>query len=286
MNQQATHAQRSAPLREDVLAFVGVPTHDGRIDIGVANAILKASRLCLTAVQFNSSSLLANNFNQLYCNALNLRRGGMPITHFCLLHCDVVPDSDNWLNEMILEMDEHGLDVISAVTPIKDGRGLTSTAMCMSAESDRVKATVRRITLHESMMMPTTFDAGDAATILKEWTQGCSSKLLINTGLLVIDLRCKYAEELFFTINDSVRSVVVDDVERLVPVCEPEDWCFSRLLAKLGVRYAATRAVLVKHIGRFQFDSRITWGYQLDPAHFPVETAESDVLAPACAAKV
>lgn len=275
-NKNQDEPQRDARKRsheKKPLIFVGIPTHNSLVDIGTVNALMKATSLCRCAVQFNNSSLLANNFNTLYCNALNMRSSGTPFTHFCLLHSDIVPVQDDWLNILVDEMQEHHLDVLSVVVPIKDGRGLTSTGMCMSGKHGSVKHKVRRITIHESMQLPTTFTGEDVSKQLKHWDHG--AVLLINTGLMMINLRCASSEQFFFTINDciSYREVKKGDAWRFIPDTESEDWCFSRRINCMGVRYGATRAVDVHHVGRFEFDSRIAWGSEHDPSHFPVEKA-------------
>jgi len=267
--------------------FIGVPTHSGQIGIGTVQAILKAPKLSDCVVHMNCCSLLAHNFNSIFCTALNLKESGaVPLTHFCLLHADIVPVQPNWLNIMIAEMEKHDLDVLSAVVPIKDGRGLTSTGVCMSDPNAAIKGDVRRLTLQETMKLPTTFTGPDLIGRLEGWEGDCAT-LLVNSGLLVMDLRHAPVHEYLFTINDEIRTLTTGEqtepgISRVART-EPEDWFFSRLLHELGVSYGATRAVDVKHCGVFDFDSRIAWGHEHDPSLFPVsddnKESENAVIA-------
>jgi len=247
--------------------FLGVPSHDAQIHTAVANVVLKATRINRVAVQFNCASLLAHNFNTLVCNAMNLIRAGTPITHFCLLHSDVVPLEDNFLGLMLAEMRQHDLAAISAVVPIKDARGLTSTGICMSSRKSCVRSHVRRLTTSETLRLPMTFTSDD----LEGAIEGCpeSPKLLINSGLLLLDLSVfgDHGVHPVFTINDEI--VFDDEREQYVPRCEPEDWFFSRLLRAWGLRYGATRVVPVNHVGQFSYDSRQAWGFHRDPVYYP-----------------
>src|ERR1700756_1644190 len=73
-----------------------------------------------------AGSLLACCHNQLWARALNERKKG--ITHICFLHSDVEPMNPDWLKVLYHEMVVTGADVISAIIPIKDHFGVTSTA--------------------------------------------------------------------------------------------------------------------------------------------------------------
>src|ERR1700756_2143001 len=73
-----------------------------------------------------AGSLLACCHNQLWARALNERKKG--ITHICFLHSDVEPMNPDWLEVLYHEMVVTGADVISAIIPIKDHFGVTSTA--------------------------------------------------------------------------------------------------------------------------------------------------------------
>src|SRR5215469_11944582 len=105
--------------------FLAVP-HYGSIESGTAGALLTASAQFSPYVNFEPGSLLSYVFNRLWCECLNMRRE-RPVTHFAMLHADMCPDP-GWLDILVTELERTGADVMSAVAPIKDQRGLTSTA--------------------------------------------------------------------------------------------------------------------------------------------------------------
>src|SRR4051812_48922453 len=110
------------------------------------------------------SSLLALNFNEMWARALNARSQG--ITHFVMLHADVVPHSATWVGQLRSIMDRHAASVLSVVLPIKDQRGLTTTGL-YSPGDPRLR---RRLTLQEVYQQPPTFT---------------HEHLLVNTGLMM-----------------------------------------------------------------------------------------------------
>jgi hypothetical protein len=264
------------PASRPEQVFLGIPCGDGRLDMGTAQAILKAPMQVRCAPAFNAFSLLACNFNFLFTTALNLRSQG--ITHFCMLHNDVAPQSDTWLTDLLNEMILADADAISAVVPIKNDQGLTSTGLDYSGLPDARPFACRRLTMTEIMQMPETFDADEAEAHLSDFpSDQIDPVLLINTGLLLIDIRKPWVESVKFQVLDEVRS----NPETGVMECftDPEDWNFSRQLHGLGVRYVATRKVHVQHAGRASYDNSVAWGRcKTDPA-FAHESIEEPVLA-------
>ena len=110
------------------------------------------------------SSLLAHGFNTLWAHALALRPQGL--THFLMLHADIVPVDVGWLNQLHQEMIRVGAQVLSVVVPYKGPQGLTTTAVDPPP--------VRRFTMKEIMAQPETFTHPD---------------LLLNTGLMLVSLQ-------------------------------------------------------------------------------------------------
>lgn len=170
----------------------------------------------------------------LYASALNARKDG--ITHFCLLHSDVVPD-DGWLDKLVALADMYKADVMSVILPIKDGRGLTSTAI-----ETEDKWHPHRLSLKEI------YDK--AATFTDE-------KILVNSGLMLIDIRKPWAEELCFRFEDSI---VKDDKGMFQSQVCPEDWLFSRDAAARGARIYATREIKAIHVGQAHYSNAFVWG--------------------------
>src|SRR5262245_29113674 len=105
--------------------FLACPSY-GQVEIEVALSILQASRDCDVLVQPQSFSILPHNFNILWCDALN-RREELGLTHFAMTHSDVAA-GQYWLDTLIAEQQATGVDILSTVIPIKNERGITSTA--------------------------------------------------------------------------------------------------------------------------------------------------------------
>lgn len=187
------------------------------------------------------SSLLALNFNIGWCEALNLRAQGVAPLYFLLLHSDIIAKSGDWFTTLFQEMASHRAEVLSVVVPIKDSRGLTSTAR----NTDRWRPV--RYTLAEIARQPITWTAPD---------------LLVNTGMLLVDMRREWVERVCFTVNDTIAHNPVTG--RWEADVEPEDWSFSRQCHALGVQVWATRAVAVTHLGESGFDSDAVWGDPVD----------------------
>jgi hypothetical protein len=267
----------TAAAESQPLVFLAVPTYDGRLDNGTFKAILAASRRRIIVAE-NNASLLAYNFNALYCMALNLRKT-MGVTHFCMLHGDVAPAGD-WLNAMLDEMAATGAEALSAVIPIKNTLGITSTALDLSGDGNVNPWNVRRLTIKEIARMPQTFDGRQAAAVLTHWDAARLPVLLINTGLLLIDLGAPWAERVLFTIEDRI---VRDENGDFRAFVNSEDWNLSRQLHRMGARYFATRRVAVLHSGRHDYSNCGDWGSDVDPAVFgngvvdePVQIAQGE----------
>lgn len=223
--------------------LIGAPTYDGsRVN---SLPIVRILRNPPPDVKVNlierNGSILTHGFNDLWCHALNLRSYELPVTHFLLMHADIVPEQDNWLEIMLAEMERTGAKVLSAVVAIKNESGLTSTAW------DTDKWEPQRFTLTElaNMTEPT-------------WTQ---PDLLINTGLLLVDFREPWVEKICFHMEDK-NECGPDGIWR--PRVVPEDWHFSRQCHELGIPVYATKAVTVNHRGGAGYSTSNVWGYPTD----------------------
>jgi len=249
-------------VRRSEVVFVGIPTYDQRVSAGTMMAVLVGGRNVRCVVQYGNASLLAHNFNILLSAALNLR-WQVGLTHFLLLHADVVPHGERWLETMLDEMERHHVQVLSAVIPIKDHRGLTSTALDTSGLKDVEPWRCRRLTLTECDKLPVTFDGREAAAGIDLWPKHLEPVLLVNTGLMLIDLRAKWVDDVCFTVRDQIGRNAED---RRTAYCEPEDWGFSRWLHSRCIPYKATRCVAVGHAGNAFYESGHVWGTdEIDP---------------------
>lgn len=200
-----------------------------------------------------SASLLTWNFNSAWATALNLKESH-GLTHFLLIHADVRPKGEDWLDVMLAEMERMQADVMSAIIPIKDQRGLTSTAL--DTDPWRPLRLTQRQVLTE---FPET------------WT---ADELLFNTGLLLVDLRKPWVEQVCFTMRDQI---VRDDDGQWRAYVQPEDWHFSRQCRALGVRAYVTRKVVVEHFGTGCWSSGQVWGEPVDQVNGALVREKYDV---------
>lgn len=211
----------------------------------------KDSNVCRN---YQAGSLLACNFNQLWCLALNLVHSGDQVDYFAMLHDDVGP-TDFWLDELIDELEAKQLDVLSVAVPIKDNRGLTSMALARHDGDSWMPHC--RLSMHDVYQLPETFTSDDLG----------GYRLLLNTGCWVAKWNQEWARTVHFEIND--RIVFNRTANRYQSQTEPEDWHFSRQLHEVGtgptahlkpLRIGATRKIAVTHTGEFDFVNTRAWG--------------------------
>lgn len=244
--------------------FVGVPTYNGQLDFATAsNALGKTSRRP-KYVSSASSSLLAMGFNILWCGALN-NREKLGLKWFAMLHADIVP-SEFWADELISEAEKFDADVMSAVVPIKNNEGITSTGMSDPNDDFRPYCRLTQTQINHSTF-PDTFDAGICSSALRalpgpmKVMPPAGSRLIVNTGCFVARIDRPWAEQVFFTIRDHIRK---DEDGNFLPCVSPEDWQFSRDVAALGGKVMATRKVKLVHKGMAEYSSAATWGLRKD----------------------
>lgn len=211
----------------------------------------KVDRLLLK----HGSSMTTRTFNMLWCDALNAR-ADHPITHFAMIHDDVCP-GDEWLDAMLEELEASGADMISAVIPIKDNHGLTSTAVDTGDPW-----LVRRLCLNEVFSMPVTFSVRDVP-----WAE-TDDYLLPNTGLFVCRFDQPWVEKIAFKFQNRIvrmpdGSFASQDI--------PEDWDMGRQLHALDRKVVCTRKVRLEH-EHPQFHNKMAWG------EWPTDLAYLDFL--------
>ncbi len=236
--------------------FLACP-HYGSFTPACVGGIYLASLKFQPLVHFSGASLLAYNFNLLWCQALNMRRE-RPVGYFAMLHADVGPDP-GWLDVLIEEMDATGADVMSAICPIKDQRGLTTTGIHDPEDKDMPPRT-RRLTLKEVHKLPPTFDAAGAGFPGK-W-------LALNTGCWVARLDRPWVDEFpGWTIMDGIATF---EGGMKVARVFSEDWHWSQWLNKRGVKLFATRKVNLTHTSNNATYPNTAWGdCATDEGDFP-----------------
>lgn len=212
----------------------------------------KATRKHQWMPSTGGGSLLAHVFNVLWLQAL-VTKPKVNAEWWAMLHSDVIP-AGGWLDTLIEEAEEHKADVVSAVLPIKDRRGVTSIAIDDPADP---WAPLRRLTMREVFRLPETFDAADCGYP--------GNALLINTGCMVVNLKAPWVDEFpGFEIRDTIRNL--PDGSRTA-MCAPEDWNFSRWLHQRNIKYVATRKVHADHVGEHRYPNDSVWGEETDPAY-------------------
>ena len=237
--------------------FLGMPGY-GTITGGAARGFFRASRRHDVNLQMREGSLLAHNFNLLWCWALNLAKKEK-IDYFAMIHADIEPE-DWWLDKLIEELESKSLDVLGVVAPIKDTRGMTSIALGREdGDTWRVHC---RLTMREVMELPETFTSDDVGGL----------PVLLNTGLWVCKFDLSWAKRCHFRINDRI---VCDPDGDYVPEVEPEDWYFSRLLHEQGLRIGCTRKVVIGHRGPMVWGNNKAWG----TSTFDAESLEESFIA-------
>ncbi len=194
-------------------------------------------------VRFRSTSLLTYTFNALWTDALNARSEG--VRRFVMLHDDIAPLDPHWLDLLLGEFDKSGADVLASVVPIKDERGVSSTALLNPATKEMV-----RVTMTEAQGYPKVFGGAEAGR--PGWV------VLPNTGLWVCDFTKPWVEKICFTIRDRNFRDPHDGLWKAQ--CYSEDWDFGVQCHALGLTVKATTAVKLKHTGNFGFPSFTAWG--------------------------
>jgi len=200
------------------------------------------------------------DFNILWSDAHNEYERGN-VTHFAMLHGDITPDpAQHWLDILLEEMDARQASLVSAVSPIKDNRGLSSTGI---ADINDPWRPWRRFTMREiHELLPETFDAAAAGYP--------NRPLLHNTGLWACDLRrpefhkANEAGELDLYFGFPTRAIRGDD-GAWQHQRESEDWLFSRDLFTRGILDTyVTRRIRLTHHGKMDFTNGPGWGNFVD----------------------
>jgi hypothetical protein len=230
--------------------YVGMPYSGNPCEGAVRSLYRTASQKRHTFCNSIQMSLLCMAFNSLWCGALNRRKEG--VKYFAMIHSDIVPEPW-WLDTLIDELEAHNADVVSAVVPIKNDEGVTSTAI---DDPENPFCPMARLTVKQTLNLPKTFSAKDVGFP--------DRALLVNTGLFVCRFDQPWVEKIHFNIKDRI---VVDKDGTFWPEVEPEDWGFSKQLHSLRRKVMATTAVRLSHVGNFGYGNAHAWGMEVDPNH-------------------
>lgn len=200
------------------MIFAGCPTYDGQRYNTRSLLELQAAGCRVVEMQL---SFLTRSFNELLCAARNAAA-----SHLLMIHADVVPAQPGWVQKLVTLSALHNAGVMSVVLPIKTGSGATSTAL----ETDDIWHP-RRLTLAEVAERPET------------WTE---PGLLVNTGLMLVDLR-QLPGDVAFTFHNRIVFDSARGGYRAESI--PEDWDFSRQVRLHRASVYATRAISAYHYG-------------------------------------
>jgi hypothetical protein len=202
----------------------------------------------------HAGSASQRNHNGAWYDALNKRdwgQGDEKPTHFAMIHADVCPPP-GWLDVYMAEMQKYDADVLSGVISFRDHSGLTSVAI---ENPDHLRDpgelwAPRRLTKYETNRLPETFSIADTDTP--------QSRLLFNTGLLLINLRGNWQDDTDFRFLYRKTRLGADlwspdgtytPAGYRVFEMRSEDWELARFCADRKLRVYCTRKVHIKHVG-------------------------------------
>jgi hypothetical protein len=219
------------------------------------------------------------DFNWLWIDAINCFEAG-DITHFAMLHGDIEPDpAQRWLDILLEIMDDKDAELVSAHSPIKDMRGITSSGIC--DPSDPWTGAYRRFTQQEILHeLPDPFNNRLAGYP--------DRPLLHNTACWVADLRKPVFHEK--TVDGHLKTIFrFPERARRGPdgrwqhEQESEDWVLSRELWERGATNTwITSRVRLTHHGYMSWpnweafgtykdgDENTAWRWRADQEKLPL----------------
>ena len=235
---QENKAEPAQPERKVI--YCGLPSYHGENPVAQTFEVFNQGPEFPMRVRPFKFSLLGYAFNFLWADALNSRKTH-GITHFLMIHADIVPIAGQaWLKTLLEEMEVMGADILSVVAPIKNTDGLTSTGIRFGAPFHPWM--VKRYTMKEIFELPETFT---------------HPQLVVNTGMMLVDIRKPWVEKIFFHIKDDM---IRHEDGNFEPIVFPEDWNFSEEAKALGAKVFATRKVRIEHHGAQIFPNDAPWG--------------------------
>jgi len=249
--------------------LIAVPTYGQSLTWGAARAVwFHATREHRFDVAQSSTSLITMNCNTLWCTALNMR-ASHELQWFAMLHSDVEP-VEWWIDKLIAEAEKHGADMMSAVIPLKNFTGSTSTGIASAGNAFNQFCRLTQSQIRHPSF-PETFginEAADALAALPEPLRVVGApreQLLVNTGCFVVRLTRPWAEKVWFEQTDGI------EIRNGLwsPMSQPEDWNFARRVSANSGKVMATRVVKVIHRGEAEYHSDQIWGQPRDLAGIP-----------------
>lgn len=243
--------------------FIATPTYSEDINTGSARALWHLATRgdsVRLRVGTRSSSLVPGSCNNLLCEAMN-ERESHNIKWFAMLHGDIEPEA-YWVDKLIEIANESSADMLSVVVPIKDPRGVTSTAIASGDERTQFCRLTQRQVWHESF--PSTFDIYECAGALESLPGELCVPVVprvglrLNTGCMIVRMDRPWMQDgsVFFENIDWIERTANGWRARDIS----EDWRFSQKIQEAGGRLLATRAVRLVHKGFTSFPNNLPWG--------------------------
>jgi len=149
-----------------------------------------------------------------------------------MIHADLGVEP-GWLDKMHEIMKTTKADILSSVIAMKAIGRMTSTA----EETD-------------DRFLPRNYSLSECTN--GTWT---SPGILLNTGLMLCDLRGDWVEKVFFDVHNEIRISPNGDKYALAI---SEDWDFSRQARNHGAKLFATTEIKVDHYGHAMYPNRGT----------------------------
>jgi hypothetical protein len=185
-----------------------------------------------------SGSLLTFCFNRMLADFWTVRKK-FQVDYVAMIHDDIGAPMC-WADFYIEIMKQTGADFVSGISPIKDKRGLTSTAL----ETDN-SWSPRRLTMHEIFEKPETFT---------------DPKILANTGLWLAKADAIWMGKFCFEQKDQIMELRQPNGEsQYIARTISEDWDWSRKVKMFGGSIFVTRKVPFFHENP-EFTNERVWG--------------------------
>lgn len=195
-------------------------------------------------------SMTCSNCNKLLSHCMTERK----YDYFAMLHSDVAP-AEGWVDTLVRELEQNGLDVIHAPCAYKGKDWLTSTGVVYSTD---MWSAPRRITTTELKRLPQTFDLDTLRRVYDPHAE----RLLINTGCMVA-LTDALADFPGFTMLDRI----IKSESGWTAQTVSEDYVFSHWCAENGLRVGGTK-VATTHFSRIGYSTADAWGPERDEEFF------------------
>ena len=214
------------------------------------------------------NSLPTHGCNILWTRALESHlRGGA--THFAMLHSDVAPEAEGWLDDLLDLIHDDGCDILSVAVAIKDSRGVTSHALAPIADPWGMD---RNIPVEQLDELPRVFGLRDIPG-----ADPATQLLLVNTGCMVVAL----SGDWWRPEPDGRLPVYFETQNRIYQNAgggfdvdfRPEDWHFSRCAHERGAIIKGT-SLRCDHHGGTRYPNYGDWGDKELRASMEREAAE------------